>query len=193
MRFWKFLILFVLSCSVSAALSAGAEEKPFTQQQILDMVKAGLGNGAGAKLVTQRGIDFMPSQKFLKHLKSAGAKDSFLKALRSNKPLTKTQINEMVRAGVGDDSGAQMVTQRGLDFAPTEDYIQTLKPAWAKDVLVLAMRCETTQTGTVPPRNTTRHCDSIPTMTWRMPDLAWSWPPRAIWMEPLQKNVRRRV
>ena len=46
----------------------------------------------------------------------------------------------MVRAGLGEDSGAQMITQRGIDFAPTEAYLQTLKSAGAKDVFLKAVR-----------------------------------------------------
>ena len=140
MRFRNTLTLFLLSLGLVFALSAWAQDKPFTEQQIRDMVKAGLGNDAGAKLVIQRGIDFTPSRIFLLHLKSSGAKEVFLKALRSNKPLSEKQIDEMVRAGVGDDSGAQMVTQRGLDFAPTEEYIQTVKSGGAKEVFVKALR-----------------------------------------------------
>ena len=117
----------------------GARETLY-EQQVLDMVRAGLGNDSGAKLIVQRGIDFTPTQDFLKNLKSAGAKDAFLKALRANKPFSQEQVNDMVRAGLGEDSGAQMITQRGIDFAPTEGYIQTLKSAGAKDAFLKAVR-----------------------------------------------------
>ena len=33
----------------------------------------------------------------------------------------------MVRDGFGDESGAKLIEQRGIDFAPTEDFLQTLK------------------------------------------------------------------
>jgi len=35
----------------------------------------------------------------------------------------------MVRDGFGDDSGAKLIEQRGIDFAPSEDFLQTLKAA----------------------------------------------------------------
>lgn len=141
MRLRNALTLLVLSLGLVFAQPAqGQQDPPFTEQQILDMVKAGLGNDAGAKLVTQRGIAFEPSRVFLLRLKAAGAKAGFLKALHSNKPLTQQQVNEMVRAGVGDDSGAQMVKQRGLDFAPTEEYLQTVKSGGAKESFVKALR-----------------------------------------------------
>ena len=140
MKFQETLTLIMLTLVWVFSPSASAQDKPFTEQQVVDMVKAGLGNDSGAKLIVQRGINFTPTQEFLKHLKSAGAKDVYLKALRANKPLSQQQVSEMVRAGVGETSGAQMVTQRGLDFAPTEDYIQSLKAAGAKDIFLKAVR-----------------------------------------------------
>jgi tetratricopeptide (TPR) repeat protein len=140
MKLRNALTVILLAVGWVCAPSARAQEKPFTEQQVLDMVRAGLGNDSGMKLIMQRGIDFTPTQDFLKHVKSAGAKDVFIKALRANKPLSKQQVSDMVRAGVGEATGAQMITQRGIDFAPTEDYLQTLKAAGAKDVFLKAVR-----------------------------------------------------
>jgi tetratricopeptide (TPR) repeat protein len=140
MKFRKTLTLIILAMGLVFAPSAWTQEKPFTEQQVLDMVRAGLGNDSGVKLIVQRGIDFTPTQDFLKRLKSAGAKEAFLKALRANKPISQEEVNHMVRAGLGEESGAQMITQRGIDFAPTEDYIQSLKAAGAKDVFLKAVR-----------------------------------------------------
>ena len=128
----KTLTLLMLAMGLVFARFARAQEKPFTEQQVLEMVRAGLGNDSGAKLIVQRGIDFTPTQEFLKSLKSEGAKEAFLKALRANKPLSQQQVNDMARAGLGEESGAQMITQRGIDFAPTEAYLQTLKSAGAR-------------------------------------------------------------
>jgi hypothetical protein len=47
--------------------------KPFTQEQVSDMVRAGLGDESGAKLIEQRGIDFAPAEDFVRSLKAAGA------------------------------------------------------------------------------------------------------------------------
>ncbi len=46
----------------------------------------------------------------------------------------------MVRAGLGDDSGAKLIEQRGIDFAPSEDFIQTLKAAGASEAFLKALR-----------------------------------------------------
>ena len=39
----------------------------------------------------------------------------------------------MVRAGLGDDSGAELIEQRGIDFAPTDDLMQNLKTQGASE------------------------------------------------------------
>ena len=140
MKLRNALSVTLLAAAMIIAPNVQAQEKPFTEQQVVDMVHAGLGNDSGAKLIVQRGIDFTPTSEFLKHLKSAGAKDAFLKALRANKPLSQEQVTAMVRAAVGEDSGAQMITQRGIDFAPTEAYIESLKAAGAKEVFIKAVR-----------------------------------------------------
>ena len=37
----------------------------------------------------------------------------------------------MVRDGFGDESDAKLIEQRGIDFAPAEEFLQTLKAAGA--------------------------------------------------------------
>src|SRR5208282_4756945 len=67
------------------AAPAGAQQKPFTQAQVQGMVHDGIGEETGAKLITQRGIDFEPTEDFLQSLKTAGANPAFLQALRTAK------------------------------------------------------------------------------------------------------------
>lgn len=138
MKFRKTLSFLILA--IGLGLSAWAQEKPFTMDQIVNMVRAGLGNESGAGVVAGRGIDFAPTQEFLRSLKSSGAKDVFLKALSANKPLGEEQIDHMVHAGLGEESGARMITQRGIDFNPSEGYLQTLKTAGAKEAFIKALR-----------------------------------------------------
>jgi hypothetical protein len=66
-------------------LPAGAQQnqKPFTQDQVQGMVRDGLGDESGAKLIEQRGIDFVPSEDSIQTLKAAGASEAFLNALRA--------------------------------------------------------------------------------------------------------------
>jgi len=50
------------------------------------LVRDGLGDESGAKLIEQRGIDFAPAEGFLQSLRTLGASGAFLNALRAAKP-----------------------------------------------------------------------------------------------------------
>jgi hypothetical protein len=64
-----------------SALPPQAQQKPFTQDQVVSMVQDGFGDESGAKLIEQRGIDFAPAEDFMQSLEAAGASEAFLKAL----------------------------------------------------------------------------------------------------------------
>ncbi len=74
----KSILMLILVLVLAAP--AGAQQKPFTQEQVQGLVRDGLGDEAGAKLIAQRGIDFVPTDSFLQILKSAGASDAFLRS-----------------------------------------------------------------------------------------------------------------
>ena len=86
MKFRKTLTLLILAIGLVFALPAWTQQKPFTQEQVSNMVRAGLGDDSGAKLLEQRGIDFAPAEVFLQTLKAAGASEAFINALRAAKP-----------------------------------------------------------------------------------------------------------
>jgi hypothetical protein len=44
---------------------------------------------------------------------------------QQQRPLTQDQVQALVRDGFGDDSGAKLIEQRGIDFAPAEDFMQS--------------------------------------------------------------------
>jgi hypothetical protein len=60
-----------------------------------------------------------------------------LPAGAQQKPLTQDQVQSLVRSGLGDETGAKAIEQRGIDFTPAEDFLQSLKAAGA---LVNAIR-----------------------------------------------------
>jgi hypothetical protein len=76
----------ILIIAAILTLPVRAQQKPFTQEQVSNMVRAGLGDDSSAKLIEQRGIDSTPAEEFLQTLKAAGASEAFLKALRAAKP-----------------------------------------------------------------------------------------------------------
>ncbi len=47
---------------VSATTAGTSPAKPFTQEQVSNMVRDGFGDESGAKLIEQRGIDFAPAR-----------------------------------------------------------------------------------------------------------------------------------
>ena len=56
-------------------------------------------------------------------------RDATTPGISSAKPFTREQVEGLVRDGLGDESGARLIEQRGIDFAPAEDFLQTLKAA----------------------------------------------------------------
>jgi formylglycine-generating enzyme required for sulfatase activity len=55
------------------------------------------------------------------------------------KPLTKSQIMELVKAEMDNTQLAKLVRERGIDFEPTDDDVQALRKAGAQDVLIAAL------------------------------------------------------
>ena len=78
--------ILMLIMALVLTLPMRAQQKPFTQEQVSNMVRDGFGDESGAKLIEQRGIDFAPSEDFIQTLKAAGASEAFLNALRAAKP-----------------------------------------------------------------------------------------------------------
>jgi hypothetical protein len=114
------------------ALPLRAQQKPFTQEQVSNMVREGFGDKSGAKLIEQRGIDFTPSEDFLQTLKAAGASEAFLKALRgakppepasAKKPLNQVQVFALLAGQVPSRRVAILVKEPGIDFDVKDDHL----------------------------------------------------------------------
>jgi len=119
--------------------------KPFTQDQVQGLVRDGLGGETGAKAIEQRGIVFAPAEDFLQNLKAAGASEAFLKALRAakqpkaasaKKPLNQVQVFALLVGQVPSHRVTMLVAERGIDFEPTDDYLQEARLAGGEDELV---------------------------------------------------------
>jgi len=61
-------------------------------------------------------------------------------AQQNSRPFTQDQVQAMVRDGFGDESGAKLIEQRGIDFAPSEDLYQSLNAAGASEAFLKALR-----------------------------------------------------
>ncbi len=143
----------ILSLLMASAL-AGApapEDKPLTKDQVMGLVRNQLGDESGAKVVEQRGIDFEPTDDFVRALRDAGAGEVFLKAVREARqpaksqpaaqgPLDLFQISALLLDGVSSQRLAELVRQRRMDFSPPEENLQLLKDVGADEVLLDAIR-----------------------------------------------------
>lgn len=143
------LTIFMLVIALILPLSVRAQQKPYTQEQISNMVRDGFGDDSGAKLIEQRGIDFTPAEDFLQSLKAAGASAAFLQAVRSansheptsaNKPLNQIQIIALLAGGVPILRVAMLVKDRGIDFTVSDDYLQDILRVGGDAGLVAALK-----------------------------------------------------
>ena len=162
MRFRKTLTFLILATGLAFHHSAWAQQKPFTQDQVQGMVRSGLGDESGTKLVEQRGIDFDPREDFLQILKSAGANEAFLEALRSAKrslakgqsakaPLNELEIITLLAGQVPSHRVAILVKERGIDFDVKDDYLKDVRLGGGDDELVTALKsAKVTMSVTVP-------------------------------------------
>ena len=112
-------------------------QKPLTRTQVDDLVASGLDSESIAKVVDQRGVDFEPTDRYLDVLRSQGAMQVLIDALRAATPapLTKAQLLKSLAAGTNQDDLVAMVDRRGIDFKPTGDDLDTLRIEGATDKL----------------------------------------------------------
>ena len=116
--------------------------KPLTRTQVDDLVVSGLDSESLAKVVHERGIDFQPSDRYLDTLRSEGAMQTLIDALRSAtpNPLSKAQLLKSLASGTPQEDLVGMVERRGVDFKPSSDDIDTLRIAGAEDSLCQAVQ-----------------------------------------------------
>jgi tetratricopeptide (TPR) repeat protein len=159
----------MLVMALILTLPLRAQQKPFSQEQVTNMVRAGLGDETGAKAIEQRGIDFAPAQDFIQTLKAAGASEAFLNALRAakppvpasaKKPLNQVQVFALLVGQVPSHRVAMLVQERGIDFEPTDDYLQEVRLAGGEDELISALKsAKVTKPLTVDPAAAARQAE----------------------------------
>ena len=149
MRFRKTLTFLILAMALIGAPFAVAQPKnvgPSSAGPRPNAVRpyvacAALMGGGAVAAVTDRRTAVGTRQQAERRsaLQNAALKDGAT-AATSAKPFTQEQVSNMVRDGFGDESGAKLIEQRGTDFAPSEDFIQTLKAAGASEAFLAALR-----------------------------------------------------
>jgi hypothetical protein len=127
MRFRKAVTFFMLATGLVFALSAWAQQKPvapgFSPARVY--VAASLPRHGGVKPRLRHADPSTSSGQALK-VSATTATSS------PAKPITQEQVSNMVRDGFGDELGAKLIEQRGIDFAPSGDFLQSLKAAGAR-------------------------------------------------------------
>jgi formylglycine-generating enzyme required for sulfatase activity len=125
-----------------AALAKPGAEQPLAQDEIMDLVEAGMDNTELAKKVDRLGINFEPTEQYLEALRKAGAQDVLIEALRNAnpQPLSKEQILRLVAGGVPSERAASLVKQHGIDFVADDKYLRELTVAGADSTLIGAVR-----------------------------------------------------
>jgi formylglycine-generating enzyme required for sulfatase activity len=125
----KLLIFIVLLPTLGLAATPQATRKPLTKDQVMSLVKGSVPSARVAELVRENGIDFEPTEEYLRTLRSAGAGQSLIDALRgmsANKPPSpeavaqaKQRINGAnALLATGDIDGAVALYQDAIRINP---------------------------------------------------------------------------
>jgi TonB family protein len=131
--------------AVLAALREAWHEeipKPLGDKEIRIMLAEDVPSENIVRTVLARGIDFQPSGEYLEELRSQGAQDVLIDALRAAvpRPYSKDEIVQQLRARVDQDWIAQKVRQRAIDFEPGNANLQALRNAGARAPLLETVR-----------------------------------------------------
>jgi tetratricopeptide (TPR) repeat protein len=101
--------------------SGGESKKTLSQVQILALLAGDVPSSRVAMLVAQRGIDFQPTDEYLKTVETAGAESDLMNALRAAKPVQGTIASAASQA---QQSEVQLHLTRGLEFRKRRQYPQ---------------------------------------------------------------------
>jgi TonB family protein len=138
----KLLALLILGATAGLGQNVETPEKPLTRRQVDDLVTAGVDSARITEMVDKRGVDFLPTEDFLGALRSKGAKEPLIIALKTSMPaaLSKAELLRMLGKGEKSRLIENEVEQRGISFEPTEDDLDTIRIAGAQEGLLEALR-----------------------------------------------------
>jgi len=147
-----FTIILLLITIPSLAPPSRAQQSPanpFTQDQVQAMVRDGLADETGAKALGQRGMDFAPAEDFIQSLRTAGASDAFIPALRAakhpgpvtaKKPINQIQVFALPAGQVPSHRVTLPIQERGIDVEAGDEYLRDVRVAGGEEELVGALR-----------------------------------------------------
>lgn len=168
MKFPRVPTAFILALAICTGLSAQPQERPLTQDQVVNLVKHQFGDQTGANSIKRRGIDFDPAPDFIESLKDAGASDVFIAALQNarhashpaSKTLTRVQVLALLGGQVPSHRVAMLVSERGIDFTPDDDFLNQVRRSGGDQDLLVALRAaRVAKPSTVDPATASREAE----------------------------------
>ena len=148
----KLLISIVLLSTLGLAATPQATKKPLTKDQVMSLVKGSVPSARVAELVRENGIDFEPTEEYFRTLRSAGAEQVLIDALRAtsaNKPPSQdatAQAKQRIKGAnalmdTGDIDGAIALFQEAIRVSPGDSEAHRLlglalgkKKDWQGDI-----------------------------------------------------------
>jgi TonB family protein len=115
---------------------------PLSDKDILLLLAGDVPSEKIVKMVQQRGIAFQPTDEYFEKLRSSGAKDEVIDALRAfaAKPFSRDQLLQALASGGDTSQIGKGVREHGIDFDPTEEDLSKLRAAGASESLLQAIR-----------------------------------------------------
>ena len=145
----------LLLSSTCMAQNVSTKGESLDKVQVLALLAGDVPNSRVASLVVERGITFEASDRYAQLVLKAGGDEGVVKAVRiakhaaaakggevysANGPLAKDQILDLLQTGVGSDVLAQMVSTRGIDFEPFDEYLHVYEIVGAQQNLLGALQ-----------------------------------------------------
>ncbi len=148
--------LLLIPSSMGMAQSVSMKGESLDKVQVLALVLGDVPSSRVATLVVERGITFQPKNSFLDLLKKVGADDGVITAVRvaerppdkpdpdagpsRDAPLDRDQILNLLLTGMDSDVLTDLVSSRGIDFEPYDEYLHAYQIAGAKADVLGAIR-----------------------------------------------------
>jgi len=155
MKLRLFIAVLCLS-SVCRAQSVSTKGEPLDKVQVLALLVGEVPNSRVASLVIERGITFEPSDRYIQLLQKTGADEGVITAVRlahrpppdtnpggaatANGPLERDQILDLQQTGVESSVVAKLISTRGIDFEPFDEYLRAYEVAGAPESVLSALR-----------------------------------------------------
>jgi TonB family protein len=170
------LVLFV-TCAVLCltARPSSKAEKPLNHREVQDLVENYVPSERIIELIHQFGIDFEPSEQYLKDLRKAGADSELIGALRAvtprvpmvtveqaeslkktqkalqQAPLSYNQVSNLLVNHIPSDAISELVGKYGIAFDPNKENLKGLHGIGADPTLLAALRKAKTFTAPAAP------------------------------------------